>query len=356
MIKRILVFLSVFLLFWDTKAQESIQIDTISYSYYNAISNRHQSIEVYKITNNTSDEYLTWIADVPINDTPEHRLVHDYFKKQKGDFNYIFWMYEVDHGRPVSNWAIGVSFVKLIKPQDSFSYVIAKNSDGSNIYNDRIVIMGRKDVEQYIGGGNYFVLKEDLFFPYSSICLCAKPTGTADSDQDEYRPLPKPHHRSLFREARGDSLPSIGSQWSKCQLMLIASSATDSLYCSTFLPKQAFDSTYFMDNDTLTYPEATCKNLPLDSLKLKISEYYLQCEAEEAVKPGINELVFVVDEKGVVRGVFCFVEKEKRFSGKNVVSKVLNRFKNEQFYPAIDILSRRPVHDMVEIPTHCLRR
>lgn len=265
MIKRTLIFLTVFLLFLNTKAQDSIKIDTISYSYYNLISNSHQSIELYKITNYSSKEFLTWIADVPINNTPEHRLVHDYFKKQIGDFKYISWMYEEDFGRPVSNWTIGVSFVKMINPQDSFSYFIIKDSDVSNTYKDRIVIMSREKVEHYIGGGRCFVLKENLFFPYSSICLYDKPIkeiedlyyiSTNRNNFDLFLLLSAYHHYHVDYPSTiqdliiFDSLSNTGQESSRYHNVI------------TFLQKNKekitwtatdYDIIVLMNNDTLIY-------------------------------------------------------------------------------------------------------
>lgn len=167
-------------------------------------------------------------------------------------------------------------------------------------------------------------------------------------DPREYKTPPKPYHRALLSE---DGLPFTGTNWDKYQLLLVASSDADSLFCSAFLPKQAFDGSYYTVDSVIEYPKASCMDKTMDCLKIHFSEYYLQCESEEDIKPAINDMTFIIDENGVVRGVFCFVEKEKMIYGKNVAKKVFNRFKNERFHPAKDVATGKPVPDMVELYT-----
>lgn len=168
-------------------------------------------------------------------------------------------------------------------------------------------------------------------------------------DPREYRTPPKPYYRALLSE---DGLPFTDGNRNSYQLLLVASSADDSLFCSSLLPKRAFDGTFYMDNDIIKYPKASCINMTDECLKTKFSEFYLHYEAEEIVKPGINEMTFIVDEKGVVRGIFCFVEKEKLAYGKNVATKIFNHFKDERFHPAKSIHTGKVVSDMVELSTN----
>ncbi len=167
-------------------------------------------------------------------------------------------------------------------------------------------------------------------------------------DPREYKTPPKPYHRALLSE---NGLPFTGTNWDSYQLLLVTSSVADSLFCSAFLPKQAFDGTYYTVNSVIEYPKASCMNKTMDCFSVYFSEYYFQCETEEKIKPAINAMTFVVDENGVIRGMFCFIEKEKLAYGKNVATKVFNHFKDEPFHPAKDIITGKSVPDLVELST-----
>lgn len=89
------IFFSIFLFFtMGLNAQDKIHIDTISFCYFDGITEQTQTIDKYQITNNSSEDYLTWISLVPINKKSNIELIHDFFKKRKGDFSLIEMMYE----------------------------------------------------------------------------------------------------------------------------------------------------------------------------------------------------------------------------------------------------------------------
>ena len=162
--------MTFFLFFAEARSQDAIRIDTVSYSYYNTVFNGYTHVKSYQITNMSDKEYLTWVSDTPTEGKSASVLVHDYFRKRKNDFSYIQWMHEEDSGRPISNWTIGTSFLKRIKPNEDFSYIIVKNNDSLVMYDERIVVISRDEVESCIGG-TAFSFDESLFFPFSSICL-----------------------------------------------------------------------------------------------------------------------------------------------------------------------------------------
>lgn len=167
----------------------------------------------------------------------------------------------------------------------------------------------------------------------------------APDDPREYKTPPNPYHRALLSE---DGLPFTDSNWNSYQLILVASSAEDSLYCSTFLPKQAFDGTYYMKNNAVKYPKASCKGMTMDSLRSELCKCFHEFKSEKAARPLINNVTFVVDERGIIRGLFLFVEKEKQVIGRNVATKILFRFQNKRFHPAKDWITEEPVPDLVE--------
>jgi hypothetical protein len=165
----IYIFFSAFMFCtMNLNAQCQIQIDTISFCYFNGITEQTQIIDKYQITNNSNEDYLTWISLVPKNNKSNIELTHDFFKKRKGDFNLIEAMYEnLLDGRPI---IIGYSFIKNIAVGETFSYFIAKTEIKSNFYQGRIVLIKKKEVEQYLR----MQIHEKYFFKLPSIFLTEK--------------------------------------------------------------------------------------------------------------------------------------------------------------------------------------
>ena len=132
---RVHILFLTFLLYTVTlNAQRLIQIDTISVNYFNGITKKNEIIDNYQITNNSDEDYLTWVSLVPINN--------------KQSIN------------------IGYSFIKNITANETFSYFIAKNEKASNFYSERIVLIKKKDVEQYLKmeiGNQYFYQFPNIF-------------------------------------------------------------------------------------------------------------------------------------------------------------------------------------------------
>ncbi len=145
-----------------------IHYDTITNKYYNGITEEREIIDKYQITNNSDENYLTWVALEPINDRTDIELVHDYFKKRKGDFNLVEMMFEnLLDSLPIN---IGYSFIKNIAPKESFSYYISKKNMASNFYRERIVLIKRKEVEQYLK----MEIDTKYIYQYSNIFLIEK--------------------------------------------------------------------------------------------------------------------------------------------------------------------------------------
>lgn len=177
-------------------AQGEIHIDTLSVNYFNGITQQIQIVDEYRITNLSDEDYLTWVAFFPKGNKSNKELVHDFFKKSKGlgpsELGFITLMYELEPLVEELPCSIGYTFIKKIPAGDSFSYFIArtgKETDNKNtivgstfsytqtdvekestVYNDRIVIMKRSLVEQYLR----FPLKEFCFSKLPSILLIEK--------------------------------------------------------------------------------------------------------------------------------------------------------------------------------------
>lgn len=122
-------------------------VDTIiANRYYNAFIKDCQIVEEYRISNNSSEEYVTWISKDAISGKTPKELIHDYFQKIKGDFNLVSLFYEnlLDNKQVT----IGHTFMKIIKPNESFSYFLC--NDNASFYKDRIVVLKKKVVERQI--------------------------------------------------------------------------------------------------------------------------------------------------------------------------------------------------------------
>ena len=73
----------------NLNAQSPIEIDTVSLRYVNGFTNQHEIVDEYRMTNHSNEEYITWVSLEPTNDKSNIELVHDFFKKIKGDFSYL---------------------------------------------------------------------------------------------------------------------------------------------------------------------------------------------------------------------------------------------------------------------------
>lgn len=165
-IKNYTIFLLFFLIGMKINAQYKIHVDTISFCYFNGITKQAQNINEIQITNNSSENYLTWISLVPINKKSNNDLIYNFFKKRKGDFNWIEMMNDnLLDKQPTS---IGYSFVKNIAVGKTFSYFIPKTD--TNFYQERIVIIKKKEVEKYLR----IQIDEKYFFKLSCIFLIGK--------------------------------------------------------------------------------------------------------------------------------------------------------------------------------------
>lgn len=143
------IFISISLLcVFGLHVHGQLHIDTLSFRYHNGITLKNQITDCYRITNNTKEEYLTWVSLVSTSKKSKAELIHDFFKIRKGDFNFIEMMHE--ELLRTSIVSIGYSFVKNIAVGETFSYFITHDNPTSMGYQDRIVIMKRKEVEQYL--------------------------------------------------------------------------------------------------------------------------------------------------------------------------------------------------------------
>lgn len=164
-IKAHILLLILLLISIACNTQGQIEIEASEVNYFNGITGKNEIMESYRIKNNSNEDYLTWVSLEPINERSNIELVHDFFKKRKGDFNFLEAMFEnILDEQPT---AIGYSFIKNINPGETFSYYISHNETVSILYQERIVLIKRKEVEQYLR----MQLDDKYFYESPSIIL-----------------------------------------------------------------------------------------------------------------------------------------------------------------------------------------
>lgn len=152
-------------LLFHLNAKCEIIADSIPMSYYDAITNRTYTIVCYEITNNSSEDYYTWISLDTIDNKTKKDILHDFFKKRKGHFSYIDLMFE-ELATPLSI-SIGYTFITKISPGCKFHYIFVQSNGVDSIYSNRIVVMPKAEVESYVR----FEIDEKYFYKCAYIVL-----------------------------------------------------------------------------------------------------------------------------------------------------------------------------------------
>ena len=152
-------------LLFHLNAKCEIITDSTSMSYYDAITKRTYTMVCYEITNNSSEDYYTWISLDTIDNKTKKDIIYDFFKKRKGDFSYIDLMFE-ELAKPLSI-SIGNTFITKISPASKFHYLFVQSNGANSIYSNRIVVIPKAEVESYIR----FRIDEKYFYKCAYIVL-----------------------------------------------------------------------------------------------------------------------------------------------------------------------------------------
>lgn len=147
--KHTLCIVSIIVLGVNSCAQH-VELSKNSYRYYDAFSQQNIIVDNVQISNNSLDYVMTWVSLDSVIRTSDRMLLHDYFIKRHGDFNLNEMISEGLLGRDYTH-SVGVSFLKKIMPGEKFVYIIVKRDEASTFYQDRIAIISRQHVEDYIG-------------------------------------------------------------------------------------------------------------------------------------------------------------------------------------------------------------
>lgn len=162
--RRYLRFLcTIYFYFYCGIAFGQVQIDSSSIDYYNGVTHEYEIIDTYVITNKSKEEYLTWIALDSHTNKSDVFQIRKYFFKPKNDFSFLNMMNELSEIK----CQIGYTFIKNILPGESFAYIVTRKLRQPNIYINRIVVIERTKVEDFIKTR----INENLFFNYPLIVL-----------------------------------------------------------------------------------------------------------------------------------------------------------------------------------------
>lgn len=135
------ILLIVFMLNFRTVSSQII-VDTMVCDY------QSKNYKCYTITNNTNDNYLTWVSPYNIQGKTEEQLYREYFiRRVKSDFSFFDLMIEETISDELYN-IIGFSFLKVIPPFSEFMYCIEKNA--ASVYLDNIIVTKQDYVYKYI--------------------------------------------------------------------------------------------------------------------------------------------------------------------------------------------------------------
>lgn len=135
-------------LLFHLNAKCDVITDKSSISYYDAITKGTYTMVCYEITNNSLEDYYTWISLDTIGNKTKNDIIYDFFKKRKGDFSYIQLMCE-ELAKPLSI-TIGYTFITKISPGSKFRYIFMLSNGADSIYSNRIVVMPKAEVESYV--------------------------------------------------------------------------------------------------------------------------------------------------------------------------------------------------------------
>lgn len=139
----------IFFLFLCIRTMGQISIDSCTCTYFNEFTNSYSYIKSYRITNNSKEDYVTWVSSMFTNSISNEEAIHRYFRNQIGDYNILFLLQEKLLNSSLTN-RIGTSFMKRIKPKETFEYLIIKRNSCSDYFEKRLFLIPRQEIEKYL--------------------------------------------------------------------------------------------------------------------------------------------------------------------------------------------------------------
>lgn len=107
-----------------------IKMDIESYHYINSTNGEIINIIEYQMTNQSDEPYFTWL-DFNNHNEKGKRKIHRYFYAHHGDLNLATLM--TDNVMQTSREVIiGKTFIKRLKPGESFKYIVVNKKDNDD--------------------------------------------------------------------------------------------------------------------------------------------------------------------------------------------------------------------------------
>lgn len=129
------------------KAQtlEEMQRKTVP-DYIDGSISEYWEISVKNVTDET---YFSWIATRPLSEMKTTlSVIKEYFFYPKGDLN-LFTILTDSVIREPYHPTIGITFIKMIQPGETFKYVFI-DKDKAERYLERLVSVSSSDIEKYL--------------------------------------------------------------------------------------------------------------------------------------------------------------------------------------------------------------
>ncbi|MBO4615497.1 MAG: hypothetical protein J5709_10325 [Bacteroidales bacterium] len=146
-----------------------IIIDTASVEIFNNKTNEYEIWGYINIINNTDEEYITWITKNSVADRTNDQKITDYFFHHKPHYDFSLFNLMCENIVFEGGWRpiIDYSLLKNILPGREFTYMFIKTDTNMDLYKDRVVLLKRKDVEEFLK----FEIQDYFLFPQSSIVI-----------------------------------------------------------------------------------------------------------------------------------------------------------------------------------------
>ena len=141
-------FLLVLILLSCCSTSKRCVIEHRSIEYHNLQSNKTITYVEYSITNHTKEVYYTWI-DFSYSSNDIIIAAKKYFYSYIGDFNLAALLFD-NVNVPDFTPLLGISFLKEIKPGDSFYYLVRSDNDKCKGF-DKIIIFASESELKSIG-------------------------------------------------------------------------------------------------------------------------------------------------------------------------------------------------------------
>lgn len=160
------IFVIIYFAFLCVRSMGQISIDTCTCVFFDEFINTYSYISSYKITNNTKEDYITWVSCKCTNYITNEEAIRCYFENRIEDYSLSFLLYENLLNSSMTN-RIGTSFMKRIKPQESFEYLIQKKNSSPCYFENHIFVISLKEIEKYLHKG----IPEECFSTINALPL-----------------------------------------------------------------------------------------------------------------------------------------------------------------------------------------